>query len=226
MHDWSFCLKILKMTCLRSLFAFGGGAPDTVALGEQLFGLGCTSSLRSATNTRKLGAHASYPTSFFPNPLDALTKGISPDPSSNTADDLNEQVSRQVVNSYPVMPFVIPIPAGGDARMTRSNNMAHEMIPSAHDLGSTAKWNGFWSTVKQVIQHIGEKRIAGGGMGGYGNRPPPDVFARRPQQVLNGMVGADFLYETPINALGQPDITAPMQVTTAGMAMEAGNPFL
>ena len=34
--------------------------------------------------------------------------------------------------------------------MNRSGAVARQVIPSAHDLGAQAKWNGFWKTVQDV----------------------------------------------------------------------------
>ncbi|CAD7964044.1 unnamed protein product [Amoebophrya sp. A120] len=154
-------------------------------------------------------------------------------------EQIDENVRRQVVNNYPVLPFVIPIPTGGasSSTMSRSKNTAREIIPSAHDLGSQAKWNGFWKTVQDVAA-LKLTQPGAGSTSHSTNTATPFLaqpanlsaaprleLAKRPESFTRGMVGADFVYESPINALGQPDITAPVSVPGSGIVVDSGNPF-
>lgn len=151
----------------------------------------------------------------------------------NTGPTVDESTKRQVVNNYPVLPFVIPIPVGGAAgsSMARSKNTVREVIPSAHDLGAQAKWNGFWKTVQDVAAlklnrngSLIRPDVASYDASGKGLAPAM-THANRKDGFAPGMVGADFVYAAPVDALGRSLDNPPVSVPGAGAVVDAGNPF-
>ncbi|CAD7935745.1 unnamed protein product [Amoebophrya sp. A25] len=165
---------------------------------------------------------SSTPASFAEAGSTADDSGPDPGDGGGGSEPTEDQ-ERQVINNFPVLPFVIPIPVGGAASMSRSGNTARQVIPSAHDLGQQAKWNGFWKTVQDVAA-MKMAGVSGNDSGGGG--PPSLAPRKRPSEFERGMIGAEFVYESPINALGQPDITAPIRPPAGGMVVDSGNPFL
>eukprot|EP00392_Amoebophrya_sp_AT5.2_P011004 g11079.t1 len=166
-------------------------------------------------------------TFFTPEPGEG-----EPDVPQKTGPTVDESTKRQVVNNYPVLPFVIPIPVGGAAgsSMSRSKNTVREVIPSAHDLGAQAKWNGFWKTVQDVaalkLNRNGSLTpdVASYDASGKGLAPAM-THANRKDGFAPGMVGADFVYSAPVDALGRSLDNPPVSVPGAGAVVDAGNPF-
>lgn len=135
---------------------------------------------------------------------------------------IDENAARQVVNNFPALPFVIPIPVDG-AGTGRSSGKARDNMPSPADLTRAAKWNGLYGVFHDVISMSKmDAQLKGGAANGAGG----GTIVPRPSEIGDGVVGADFIYEAPINALGQPDMTAPSEVPMGGAVVDSGNAFL
>ncbi len=125
----------------------------------------------------------------------------------------------------PTLPYVIPVPVTGRPPGGLSHAVSgHPLqIHSIHDLGAKAKWDGFYQTLQRIAElKLGASRAENGLLDGEDEEGEGGLHGA----VYGDFPGADYVYEQPLNALGQADIPTPIGGPAGDLIVDGGNAFL